>query len=104
MVSQLITLRPYLVLLKFLFYINDLERNIKSNVKYFADDTMIFSIVNDSVISANESNHDLKVINQWAYQWKMESNPDLDKQATELLFSWKKNNPTHSPLFFNGTE
>ena len=28
--------------LLFLIYINDLERNIKSNIKYFADDTMLF--------------------------------------------------------------
>ena len=28
--------------LLFLVYINDLERNIKSNVKFFADDTMLF--------------------------------------------------------------
>ena len=32
--------------LLFLIYINDLESNIKSNVKFFADDTMLFSIVN----------------------------------------------------------
>ena len=31
--------------LLFLIYINDLERNIKSSVKFFADDTMRFSIV-----------------------------------------------------------
>ena len=28
--------------LLFLVYINDLERNIKSNIKFFADDTMLF--------------------------------------------------------------
>ena len=28
--------------LLFLIYINDLERNIKSNIKFFADDTMLF--------------------------------------------------------------
>ena len=28
--------------LLFLNYINDLERNIKSNIKFFADDTMLF--------------------------------------------------------------
>ena len=58
-----------------------LERNIKSNVILFADDTMLFSIVNDPVISANEMNHDLIVINQWAYQWKMEFNPDPNEQT-----------------------
>ena len=31
--------------LLFLIYINDLERNIKSNSKFFADDTMLFSLV-----------------------------------------------------------
>ena len=71
--------------LLFLIYINDLERNIKSNVNCFADDTMLFSTVNDPVISANELNQDLKVINQWAYQWKIEFNPDPNKQATELF-------------------
>ena len=30
--------------LLFLIYINDLEINIKSNIKFFADDTMIFSV------------------------------------------------------------
>ena len=33
--------------LLFLIYINDLEINIKSNIKFFADDTMLFSIVKD---------------------------------------------------------
>ena len=46
--------------LLFLIYINDLEKNIKSNVIFFADDTMLFSIVKDPIISANELNHDFK--------------------------------------------
>ena len=87
--------------LLFLIYINDLEKNIKSNVKSFADDTMLFSVLNNPAISANELIHDLKVINQWAYQWEMNFNPDLNKQATELLFSCKKNSPNHPSLFFN---
>ena len=47
--------------LLFPIYINDLEKNIKSNVIFFADDTMLFSVVNNPAISANELNHDLKV-------------------------------------------
>ena len=47
--------------LLFLIYINDLEKNITSNVKYFADDTMLFSVVNYPAISASGLNHDLKV-------------------------------------------
>ena len=73
--------------LLFLMYINDLEKNIRSNVKFFADDTMLFSIVKDPVISANTLNNDLDIIYQWAQQWKMEFNPDPTKQATEVHFS-----------------
>ena len=87
--------------LLFLIYINDLEKYIKSNVNIFADGTMLFSVVNNPAISANELNHDLKVISQWAYQWKMKFNPDLNKQATELLFSCKKNSPNYPSPFFD---
>ena len=84
--------------LLFLIYINDLEKNIKSNVNFFADDTMLFSVVNNPAISA-KLNHDLKGISQWAYQWKMNFNPDLNKQANELLFSCKKKK-LKSPISF----
>ena len=50
--------------LLFLIYINDLEKNIKSNVNFFADDTMLFSVVNNPAMSAYELNHDFKVISQ----------------------------------------
>ena len=58
--------------LLFLIYINDLEINIKSHVKFFADETMLFSIVKDPIVSANDLNYDLDIIYQWAHQWKME--------------------------------
>ena len=45
--------------LLFLIYINDLEKGIKSIIKLYADDTMLFSIVHDPLISASELNHDL---------------------------------------------
>ena len=48
-VTQGSVLGPLLILV----YINDLERSIKSNIKFFADDTMLFSIVKDPEISAN---------------------------------------------------
>ena len=32
---------------------------------------MLFPIVKDPVTSANDFNHDLGMIYQWAYQWKM---------------------------------
>ena len=51
---------------------------------------MLVSIVNDPVISANELNQDLKVINQWAYQWKMEFKPDPKKQSQNYYFPVRK--------------
>ena len=89
--------------LLFLIYINDVEKNIRSNVKFFADDNMLFSIVKDPVISANTLNNDLDTIYQWAHQWKMEFNPDPTKLATEVLFSCKKVSSNHPQLIFNGT-
>ena len=89
--------------LLFLIYINDLESNIKSNIKFFADDTMLFSTVKDPALSATNLNHDLSLIQKWAHQWKMEFNPDPSKQATEVLFSRKRVRPNHPQLTFHGT-
>ena len=63
---------------------------------------MLFSIVKDPNITANDLNHDLNVISAWAYQWKLEFNPDPLKQATEVLFTCKKIPPIHPQIFFNG--
>ena len=90
--------------LLFLVYINDLEEGIKSSVKFFADDTSLFSIVHDPVISADELNHDLNLIKKWSHQWKMSFNPDPTKQAEEILFSQKKKSPGHPPIYFNDVE
>ena len=60
-----------LVPLFFLIYINDLAEGISSTAKLFAEDTSLFSVVNDIDESANQMNLDLEKISLWAYQWKM---------------------------------
>ena len=64
---------------------------------------MLYSIVHDPVKSASDLNHDLDIINKWAFQWKMAFNPDPNKQATEMLFSCKKKTENHPQLMFNGS-
>ena len=65
--------------LLFLVYINDLPERLTSNVKLFADDTSIFSVVRDSSSSSLSLNEDLSKISQWGYKWKMLFNPDISK-------------------------
>ena len=49
--------------LLFLIYINVLTEDLTTNVKLFADDGSLFSVVHDTQISANDFNKDLKIIN-----------------------------------------
>ena len=73
--------------LLFLIYINDLDDNIMSDVKLFADDTSVFNVVFDTDIFAELLNQDLRALQNWAYQWKMSFNPDPTKQAEQVIFS-----------------
>ena len=46
----------------FLIYINDLEDNVSSEAKLFADDTSLFTVVYDVDIAANKLNRYLDII------------------------------------------
>ena len=89
--------------LLFLIYINDLPDGITSICKIFAGDTSFFSKVLDVNKSVIELNAVLQKINQWAFQWKMQFNPDPSKQANEVIFSRKSilHNLSHPPIKFN---
>ena len=87
--------------LLFLIYINYLSDDLASNPKLFADDTALFSVVKNVDASNIELNNDLKKIGEWAFQWKMSFNPNLTKQAQELIFSRKVQTTNPPPLFFN---
>ena len=85
----------------FLIYINVLSDDIVSKVKLFADDTSLFSVVHNSNITAKELNKDLQKISEWAYKWKMSFNPDLNKQAQEVVFSRKLNKASQPQITFD---
>ena len=63
---------------------------------------MFFYIVKIPEISANYLNHEPDIIRQWAHQWKLEFKPDLTKQDSQVLYSFKKSSPNHPQIMFNG--
>ena len=58
----------------FLLYINDIGNNISSNLKLFADDTLLYGLIHN----ANDALHlerDLDSLVTWAQEWQMNFNP-----------------------------
>ena len=89
-----------------LIYMDNLSENLASNPTLlnptlFADDTSFFSVSKNADASNSDLNNNLKKIGEWAFQWKMNFNPDPTKQAQELIFSRKVQTTNHPPLFFN---
>ena len=87
--------------LLFLIYINDLSDGLKSEYKLFADDISLFSVVNDINTLASDLNEDLEKIGNWAFKWKMNFNPDPNKQAQGIIFSRKKTASLHLVVYFD---
>ena len=72
-----------------------------SIAKLFADDTSLFSVVQNKNNSASQLNNDLNKVSDWAYTWKMPFNADPSKQAQEVIFSRKYTKESHPPIYFN---
>ena len=71
-VPQRSILGPFLLLI----YIKDLSDGLKSECKLFADDTALFSVVNNIKTSASDLKEDFEKIGNWAFKCKMNFNPD----------------------------
>ena len=91
------TLDPLL----FLIYINDLSDNLSSNVELLADDMALLTLTLDVNLYARELNDDYRKISNWDFNWKMSFNPDVNKQAQEVIFNQKIRSNIHPPLVFN---
>ena len=65
----------------FLIYINDLHSDLRCSAKLFADDTSLFSAVENVNETTANLNKDLENINKWAQQRKMFFNPGPTKMA-----------------------
>ena len=63
--------------------------------------THFFSVVHDFDTSANYLNHDLEKISEWAFQWKLNFNPDPTEQVQEIIFNRRKTVSIHPLVYFN---
>ena len=88
----------------FLIYINDLLFELRCSAKLFADDTFLFSVVENVNETTANLNKDLENINKWAQQWNMSFNPDPTKMVQDVLFSRKKSKVIHPSLILNGKD
>ena len=61
-------------------------------MRLFADDSFIFTPVHDVQVAHEQLVQDLETVSNWGFQWKMVFNPDITKQAVEVIFSVKKKN------------
>ena len=70
-------------------------------MRLFADDSSIFTRVVGIQQTHEKLEIDLQTVSTWAHQWKMVFNPDMSKQAIEIIFSAKKNKTIHPDLTLN---
>lgn len=61
----------------------------------------LFAKVNGVLVTQQKLSDDLKTITKWANQWKMKFNPDITKQAVEVIFTTKYKKDEHLYLTFN---
>jgi len=55
-------------------YVNDLPNNLKSSIRIFVDDALLYSIVSSDV-DGDQLQEDLKKLEVWQNKWQMLINP-----------------------------
>ena len=70
--------------LLFLLYINDIVKNIGSNIRLFADDTSLFIIVDNPTTAALCLSSDLEKLSRWAAIWLVTFNPSKNESFSYL--------------------
>jgi len=83
----------------FLAYINDLPDSLKSRVRLFADDTVVYLTIN-SKSDAETLQADLAKLETWENTWSMSFNPE----KCEVIRISKKRNPIIHPYILHGIE
>ena len=83
--------------LMFILYINDISAGTSSSVRLFADDCLLYRVV-DSTRDASLLQGDLRQMCRWAEDWEMDFNPS---KCYKLSIT-KRRNPMSYPYTING--
>ena len=70
-----------------MIYIKDIDVDIHSAIRLFADDTSPYIIVDNPMQAAAQSNSDLAKIHSWATKWLVSFNP---AKSESIMFSRKR--------------
>ena len=84
----------------FLVYINDITDNVKSNVRLFADDTLIYRKIQsagDSLILQS----DLDIVSQWCRDWQLSLN--IEKCVAMSITRSPMRSVSQTPYHISGT-
>ena len=85
----------------FLIFIIPIVKYILTNIRLFADDTILYKVVHNIDLAAAELNIDLESIKFWATIWKVDFNPLKSKS---LLITKKNQNIQHPPLIMSQSQ
>lgn len=73
--------------LLFLVFINDIVNEVNCHIKLFADDTSIYAVVENPLVTSITLNYDMHRIQKWADKWLVKFNP---KKTESMIISRKK--------------
>ena len=86
--------------LMFIMYINDISDGTDSTVRLFADDALLYRVVNGTR-DCSKLQWDLNQMCRWAKDWQMDFNP---KKCYLLSITNKKQTPLYFPYTLNGVQ
>ena len=81
--------------LLFLLYVNDLPNSLKSSIRLFADDALLYGIVSSNV-DGDQLQEDLTKLEVWQNKWQMSFNP---AKCKTICLSTKKVSPQRKYVF-----
>ena len=81
----------------FLFYINDMPQGIRSRVRLFADDTIVYLTITSDT-DADNLQEDLDKLAKWEGKWKMAFHPD----KCNVLTITRKRKPIVREYYLHG--